>query len=261
MPFYDAAGLRYFSFKSLEEHSITQAIFTRRGGSSPAPWASLNVGGTVGDQAGRVAENRQRVFEAFSRPIDSAFEVWQVHGTNVVIAGSPRTSYADLLNADAVLTDNPQVTLFMRFADCVPILLSDRMRGVVGLVHAGWQGTVQKTALAAIEAMQDVFGSQPAEISAGIGPSIGPDHYEVGGDVVAQVHLAFGNKAIGLLPQVNGKTYFDLWEANRLLLASTGITRIEIAGLCTGCQLTDWYSHRLEKGQTGRFAALIALQA
>jgi YfiH family protein len=260
MPFYQVAGLRYFSFKSLEEHSITQAVFTRRGGTSPAPWDSLNVGGTLGDQKDRVAKNHRRIFEVLSRRPDSAFEVWQVHGSTVMIADTPRAAYDDLPRADAVLTDNPQVTLFMRFADCVPILLSDRSRGVVGLVHAGWQGTVRKTVVAAVGAMGDRFGSRPAEISAGIGPSIGPDHYEVGSDVVAQVRQVFGENSDQVLPALNGRTHFDLWQANRLHLVSAGVENIELAGICTGCHLDDWFSHRLEKGQTGRFGALIALQ-
>ncbi len=186
MPFHQAAGLRYYAFESLEGHPITQAVFTRQGGRSPAPWASLNVGGTVGDRAERVAQNRRMLFEALSRSPDSAYELWQVHGSEVVIAEQPRTEFDNLPRADAVLTDNPRVTLFMRFADCVPILLSDRNRGVVGLVHAGWQGTLRKTVVAAVDTMGKRYGSRPAHISAGIGPSIGPDHYEVGSDVIAE---------------------------------------------------------------------------
>jgi copper oxidase (laccase) domain-containing protein len=96
---------------------------------------------------------------------------------------------------------------------------------------------------------------------AAIGPSIGPDHYEVGPDVVSQVEQSFGMDANRLIEVRAGKTYLDLWAANRLQLEKSGVEQIEIAGLCTACHIDDWFSHRAEKGKTGRFGALIALQS
>jgi hypothetical protein len=147
----------------------------------------------------------------------------------------------------------------MRFADCVPVLLHDPVRGVVGLAHAGWMGTVRGTITAAVSAMQSGFGSAPEDIRAGIGPSIGPDHYQVGEDVAAQVRQAFGPDSDRLLAVRDGSIFFDLWAANRLHLQRAGVRQIELAGLCTACHLDDWYSHRAEHGRTGRFGALIAL--
>jgi hypothetical protein len=155
------------------------------------------------------------------------------------------------------------VTLFMSFADCVPILLYDPLRKVVGLAHAGWQGTVNQVAARAVEAMRDCYGSSPADIWTGIGPSIGLHHYEVGPEVVEQVQRSFGADAAGLLQSFNGGgrsgVNFDLWGANRLALERAGVRHIEVSGLCTACHLEDWFSHRAEKGTTGRFGALIAL--
>jgi hypothetical protein len=85
------------------------------------------------------------------------------------------------------------------------------------------------------------------------------DHYEVGADVLAQVKSAFGAAEAELVQTRDGKTYLDLWGANRVQLAQAGIEQIEIAGLCTACHTNDWFSHRAEKGKTGRFGALIAL--
>jgi copper oxidase (laccase) domain-containing protein len=96
---------------------------------------------------------------------------------------------------------------------------------------------------------------------AAIGPSIGADHYEVGPDVIAQVEQAFGADAKSLIDLRDGRTYLDLWGANRLQLEKSGLKQIEVAGLCTACHLDDWFSHRAEKGKTGRFGALIALQS
>jgi hypothetical protein len=221
------------------------------------------VGATVGDDAERVRQNRLRSFQALGRSYESLFDVWQVHGAQVVCAQAPRPPQSTHQKADAILTDQPYVTLFMRFADCVPIFLFDPIKNVVGLVHAGWLGTVQYTAAAAIQAMEACYGSRPPDILAGIGPSIGAHHYEVGPEVVTQVQAAFGADASALLGSSNGahegRALLDLWAANRLVLERAGVRRIEIAGICTACSMEDWYSHRGEKGQTGRFGALIAI--
>ena len=148
----------------------------------------------------------------------------------------------------------------MRFADCTPVLLYDPARQVIGLVHAGWLGTVRGAARAAVESMQKRYASDPADILAAIGPAIGPDHYEIGADVIAQVKAADGSQAEELLTAHGKSIHFDLWKANQLILSGVGVHQIEVAGICTACHLDDWYSHRGEKGKTGRFGALIALQ-
>jgi hypothetical protein len=258
MPFIQNDGIRYYQF-DLFPRSVVQAVFTRHGGVSPAPWDSLNVGGTVGDEQPRVMENRSRSFAALGRQVQSLFDVWQVHSVDAVYAEAPRPPEAQHEKADIIFTDRPGVTLYMRFADCVPILLHDPALGVVGIAHAGWLGTVRGASAAAVRAMRERFGSRPQNIQAAIGPSIGPDHYEVGPDVVARVQDAFGQDGNALIEMHAGKTHFDLWAANRRQLEAAGVQQIEVAGLCTACHLDDWYSHRAERGKTGRFGALIAL--
>ncbi|MBN1146811.1 MAG: peptidoglycan editing factor PgeF [Anaerolineales bacterium] len=264
MPFFQPDSIRYFAFDIMADSGVLNAVITRRGGLSPQPWDTLNMGATVGDDPQRVIENRRRAFQALSRPFESLYDVWQVHGCQVVRAQSPRPPGEPHLKADAILTDRPGVTLFMRFADCVPIFLYDPSRRVVGLVHAGWQGTVNKVAAHAIRAMQSWYGSQPGDILAGIGPSIGPHHYPVGREVVFQVRSSFGQQASEVLRHHNdgngdSGVQFDLRNANRLVLEEQGVRQIEIAGICTACFLEDWFSHRAENGRTGRFGALIAL--
>jgi YfiH family protein len=260
MPFRQAGTLRIFEFESLKRPGLVQAVYTRRGGTSPEPWRSLNVGGTVGDERARVIENRRRCFAAVGRDPDSIHDAWQVHSAAIVRAQAPRGE-GDLVKADGLITDNPAVTLFMRFADCVPILLYDPGRPAVGLVHAGWLGTVRRAATAAVQAMGAAFGTVPERIMAAVGPSIGPDHYEVGNDVVEQMREALGMEADAHLHARDGRIHLDLWSANRALLESEGVGRIEVAGVCTACNLEDWYSHRAEHGRTGRFGGLIALEA
>ncbi len=260
MPFVQAGSLRYFQFDRLRLPGLAQAVFTRRGGVSPAPWDSLNVGGTVGDERARVIANRLRSFTAMQRDPATLYDVWQVHSADVIHATGARGEAAPL-KADAMISASPGVTLFMRFADCVPVLLFDPRAPAVGIVHAGWLGTVRQVVPAAVRAMVDAFGSRPAEILAGIGPSIGPDHYPVGDEVVEQVRDCFGARADEHLQVVDGQVRLDLWSANRTLLMEEGVTEIEVARICTACHLEDWYSHRGERGRTGRFGALIALEA
>lgn len=256
--FQTTDGVRYLTFDAFPKN-IVHAIFTRQGGLSPAPWDSLNVGGTVGDERGRVLENRYRAFRALGRDPRSMFDVWQVHSADVVITQAPHLSQPLEFKADAILTDRLGVTLFMRFADCVPILLHDPQKGLIGIAHAGWQGTVKKIAKATVEAMQAAYGSNPADILAAVGPSIGPDHYEIDSDVIERVRATFDGDSDALLPSHDGHVYFDLWAANRLTLEQAGVGQVEVAGLCTACAPDDWYSHRAQKGKTGRFGALIAL--
>jgi len=265
MPFKDQNGIRYFTFSSFAQAGIEHAIFTRRGGLSQDPWTSLNVGGTVGDDPDHVIQNRQKAFGAVRRQPETIYDVWQVHSREVVCTDEPRPAGKQHLKADAILTDQPSVSLFMRFADCVPILLADPKQGVVGLVHAGWKGTTLRVAEAAVKKMHDQYGSKPADIMAGIGPSIGAHHYPVGQDVIENVVQCFGSQAHRYLFNLDGGTWkdgnfqakFDLWAANKAILEESGVSAIEVSGLCTACHTDDWYSHRAEHGKTGRFGAII----
>jgi copper oxidase (laccase) domain-containing protein len=108
--------------------------------------------------------------------------------------------------------------------------------------------------------MQSVYRSDPRNILAAIGPSIAVDHYEIGAEVADQVKSAFGQDAEDLLVRTAESTHLDLWRANELLLEKMGVRNIETAGICTACNLQDWFSHRGEFGKTGRFGALIALE-
>lgn len=260
MPFHERSGIKYYRFDIFSE-AIAQAVFTRRGGTSPAPWDTLNVGGSVGDDPARVAENRIRSFRSLDREPASIHDVWLVHGTNVVCAETPRLMTGKPAQADILLTDNPEVTLFMRFGDCLPLLFHDPKKRVVGIAHAGWLGTVRGAASAAVAAMQERYGCKPAHILAGIGPSIGVDHYPVGEEVAAQYREKFGDDSDRIVESRNGSTCLDLWTANFIQLKRAGVEQVEVSGVCTACHLEDWFSHRAERGRTGRFGALIALQA
>lgn len=252
-------GLEYYGFESFDNRIVSHGIFTRKGGASPAPWSSLNQGGTVGDERANVVENRRRVFEAMDRSVESIYDVWQVHGTEVISTQSARPLDAEHVKADAILTDSPEVTLFMRFADCVPILIYDPVKRVAGIIHAGWMGTVKKIVTHTLWALQDRYQCAPGNLVAGIGPSIGVDHYQVGEEVTRFVEEGFGDYSTELIVQKEDKTFLNLWKANEFLLREGGVNLVETAAICTACHTENWYSHRAEVGKTGRFGAMLFL--
>lgn len=260
MPFNYSGDLRYYQFSSLLPYSLSQGVFTRQGGVSPDPWDSLNLGGTVGDEPSRVQENKRRLLQAMQRTPDSLFEVWQVHGANILKADRPAPFREKVPRADAVITENPQVTLLMRFADCVPIYFYDPDHKAIGMAHAGWKGTIKHIARKTVEHMKRHYRTDPTRLMVGIGPSIGPDHYHVGQDVSSRVQNAFPESYHQLIGGQHGKQTFNLWEANRQDLLQAGVKHIEVAELCTACHPQDWYTHRGENGNTGRFGALFALR-
>jgi YfiH family protein len=260
MPFKTANGVRYFQFASLFDR-VTHAIFTRRGGVSQGEYAELNVGATVGDELTNVEENLKRSFAAMGKPRNSLFDSWLVHGTHALVAEAPRPpEWERPPQADIVVTNKPEVTLFMRFADCVPLIYFDPVHKAIALAHAGWRGTLLGVSVSAVKALGDNYGSQAQDLLVGIGPGISSAKYEVGSEVVQGVEKMFGEDAPGLLPRFNGKTHFDLVSANRMLLENAGVQQIELSNLCTATDNENWFSHRASSGKTGRFGALIALK-
>ncbi len=250
--------LAYYQFDQWP--ALTHGVFTRQGGVSRAPWASLNMGGNVGDDPQAVRHNHELMYAALGLDEARACTVWQVHSADVILASSPVRGRRWLALADAMITDRPGVPLAMRFADCTPLLFHDPVQGVAGIAHAGWRGTVQGVGAAVVRALSRSFGCRPANIEVGIGPSIGPRRYQVGGEVVDAVRAYFGTTD-GLIHRsaADGTAYLDLWAANRLDLERAGVERIETAAICTAERTDEFYSHRAERGRTGRFSAVIAL--
>jgi YfiH family protein len=154
------------------------------------------------------------------------------------------------------------------FADCVPLYFYDPVHNAAGLSHAGWKGSVKQIAQATVTKMKDLFGSKPKEMLAAIGPSIGVCCFEVDELVMDKVWELFGSANEchdGEIPlyfgKTNGKFMLNLQEMNRQIMIKAGIlpTNIEVSKLCTSCRSDLFYSHRKEKGETGRMVAWIGL--
>jgi len=239
---------------------LRHGIFTRQGGVSPEPWASLNMGGNVGDKAECVRHNHELMYGTLNLNQDRACTVWQVHSSDTIIANGPVQGRRWLALADGIVTDRLDTPLTMRFADCTPLMFYDPIQGVIGVAHAGWRGTVLGVGANTVRTMVQAYGSKPSNIQVGIGPSIGPEKYQVGGEVVEAVYNYFGTLN-GLITRnpVDGTAYFNLWAANRLDVQRAGVEQVEIAGICTATHANEFFSHRAEKGRTGRFGAVLSL--
>ncbi len=170
----------FLTAANLERSSITHGFFTRRGGVSEGVYGSLNCGYGSSDDRDRVAENRSRVMAALA-PAEHLVTLYQVHSPDVVAVTTPWVPEA-APQADAMVTDRPGVALGILTADCVPLLLADAKASVVGAAHAGWRGAGLGVVGKTVEAMVEL-GAAVERIAAAVGPAIGPDSYEVGGEV------------------------------------------------------------------------------
>lgn len=237
---------------------LTHAVTTRHGGISPAPFDSLNLSAHVGDTPERVQVNLDRLFKALELDRRAAVDASQAQADRVAFV-TDKERGTRIKDVDGLITNRRGIPLMLRFADCVPILLYDPMHEAIGIAHAGWRGTVSKVLTNTVNAMREAFETQPRDLIACIGPSIGPCCYEIGADVQAKVEQAFPQDLESLLSR-NGSTHLNLWEANAVQLRALGVEQIEIAEVCTSDHTDDFYSWRREKANTGRFAALIALE-
>lgn len=176
----------------------------------------------------------------------------QVHGDHVeVVTGKDRgrgqpPTFDALPNTDGLLTVDARLAIGVIIADCVPILLYDPAHHALGVVHAGWRGSVMRIAESAVETMAHAFSSRPSDLRAGIGPSIGPCCYEVGDEVVDAWEASGGREASQAIVSKSPRSHFDLWRANRLVLEQAGIPpdQIETAAVCTRCAAEQYFSHR-----------------
>ncbi len=256
----------HFQFEGLTQFTaVRHAVFTRQGGVSPAPFSSLNLSVSVADEKERVYANRRRAYGIFGRDTSSVVHAHLVHEAQIARV-SQENNGTWLAHTDGIVTNEPGCALTMNYADCAPVFIYDPINHAIGLGHAGWKGAVVDLPGAMVRKMTAEFGSDPATLTAAIGPAIGPCCYEVDQPLTGQVHQTFPEAADLLIdsphgqPQVNGgRPHFDLPRANRVNLQRAGVEQIIMSGLCTACHTEFFFSHRAEKGTTGRFGVIIIL--
>jgi len=249
---------------------IAHAFSTRQGGVSRGPYATLNLGASVGDDPQAVEENRRRFFGTFHLRPSQVVRVKQVHGDGVLRVdeslvsrrGFPRLLLDEGYEYDALITNLPGMALVVTTADCLPILIHDPVRGGVAAVHAGWRSTAKRIAARAIEAMAAAYGTDPGDCRVAMGPGIRGCCYEVDTVVTEAVRAASPTWAEHAVATRPGHVRLDLPGVNRAILESAGVRRghIEDVALCTACRTDLFFSHRAEKPRTGRMMNLILLR-
>jgi YfiH family protein len=207
----------------------------------------------------------QQAAAAVGARLEQVMRVKQVHSSLVHVIDNTHGAPLDPATrpeADAILSNRSDLVLAVQVADCVPILLADRVNGAVAAVHAGWRGTSAGIAHAAVRTMAQRFGTRPADLVAAIGPSIGPCCYAVGESVRARFQEATATEdeiARWFTRSDNGALRLDLWAANRDHLEGAGVTaaKIHVSGLCTQTHAAIFESYRVDGERAGRMAALV----
>ena len=242
---------------------LVHGVFSRAGGYSKGPFLGLNVGLNTGDDPEIVNRNRTRMLSSLN--LTRVLFLNQVHGTDIAVIKSEKDAAgavwkgqgaapSKIFKADAVVTNLKNLGLVIQVADCQALVLYDPKKGVIANIHSGWRGSVADLIGRCVDTMVTQFGCTPANIRAGISPSLGP--------CCAQF-INYDQEIPKALWQYKEKDrpYFNFWQISRDQLGAHGVLgeHIEIMGLCTRCRTDLFYSFRANK-VTGRFAAVIALK-
>jgi polyphenol oxidase len=250
-------------------HQIIAGFTTKLGGQSEQPFDSLNLGLHVHDDALRVRLNRQKVADLLSFPLSQWVCAEQIHGNHIEKVtnehkGKGVFSYSDgVQGADGLYTTEKNILLVLCYADCVPIYFFAPKHQIIGAAHAGWRGTVRNICGKMIEIWRTKENINPEDIYVAIGPSIGSCCYIVDDKVIDQLREVLLQKEEAPFKNVSkGQYALDLKQANKQLLLQSGIPEhnIEISSYCTSCDDELFFSHRRDKGKTGRMISFIGLK-
>ncbi|WP_059170063.1 peptidoglycan editing factor PgeF [Bacillus sp. FJAT-27445] len=265
-PFISQNESLYILKKWMNDFPGLSAGFTsRQGGYSRLEFDSLNTGYHVGDDPGMVMANRGATARMAGFKLLDMVGAEQTHGTNIVKAhpnlkGMGAAAYDNSVkDTDGFYTNEPGILMSLCFADCVPLYFIEPFSRMVGIAHAGWKGTVNGIGPKMVKAWEDE-GIDPSSIFAAIGPSICKDCYIVDDKVIAFVEKALEHVEKKPYNQISAGQYsLDLQSMNRVLLEEAGIPVQNIAttGLCSSCSGASFFSHRRDKGKTGRMLGFI----
>jgi len=264
--------LEYFTADNINSNDVTAVFSTRNGGVSGRVTGteyldSLNLQlNSPYDTLKNIIENYRIITTSLGFQASDVVAVHQIHTDNIVVVDNDAvvTSTPHILGeADALITNIKGIALSIRSADCVPILLYDNVKKVVGAVHAGWMGTFMKSAPKAVKRMNEIYGSNPHDIRVAIGPAIGICCYEVDENFHVKFTSEYGNSINKYFRmQANGKPSCDLKAMNKAFLSEAGIleANISVSDLCTMCHSELFYSHRRSGEKRGTMAAFIGLK-
>ena len=259
----------YIQFKNLAATGIVRHGFsTRLGGVSKGIFSTMNLNFNRGDDPEDVMENYRRMAGALDVRVEDMVLSDQTHATNVRVVteedrGKGIVKERDYTDVDGMITNVPGIVLVTSYADCVPLYFVDPVKRAIGLSHSGWKGTVGHMGRKTVALMQEVYGCDPSDIIAAIGPSICQACYEVSEDVALAFRQAFTKEQAEnmLIDKGNGKYQLDLWKANWYVLTDSGILpeHLAVTDLCTACRPELLWSHRKTNGQRGGLSAFLQL--
>ena len=256
-------SITYLRADSLE--GVTHGFSTRLGGVSPAPWDSLNLGVGRGDTMENVQENYRRFCAVLGTDDRRAVLSKQIHEDvvrHVTEADAGKGLYRDrdYSSVDGMVTNVPHLPLVVFSADCNVILLYDPVNRAIGACHAGWRGTALGIAKKTAQEMVRLFGCNPANIRAAIGPAIGQCCFETDEDVPAALREALGAEVEPYITWNGTKYHIDLKAVNALWLRKAGVETIDICDHCTACRPDLYWSHRKMGDARGAQIAMISLE-
>lgn len=253
------------------EDAIAHFSTTRVGGVSSGSFASLNTGNFSDDSPLNIHENRQRVARMLFTPVENFIIPHQTHGNRVLTVDADFLSLSQteanevLYGVDAVVTNQPGVFLCVTTADCVPILLYDRGKEAIAVIHAGWRGTVGHIVENSLREMEHQYGTFAGDVIVGMGPAISQPHYEVGDELVElfrEKGFDLSDKDVCYREPRSGKWHIDLTEINRRELIRLGVPekQVERSGLCTFERRELFFSARRQTIHSGRMLTGIKLE-
>jgi YfiH family protein len=240
---------------------VAHAFTTRRGGGSPAPLDSFNLGRhwPSDESKNDAMENRRKLCSLLSIDANKLAVPGQQHTSNIhVVDELLEPGPYQYPGIDALATAQKKQPVLLHFADCVPVMLVDTAKRKICVIHAGWRGTAGSIVKKSVELMVEQMDCRPADIAAAVGPAIGSCCYETGQEVVDGLSQTV-KTAEALIPFKNGKPYPDLKAVNAMQLLEAGVQNIDVSSWCTACHPDVFYSHRQSGGQTGRQGALACL--
>ena len=243
-----------------ESITVPHCFTTRLGGVSCGALSSMNLAIKLDETDENVTRNFEILGSALGFGIEDLVLTRQTHSDIVRVVSRSDCNgcfHRDYPECDALVTNDPGVTLTVFTADCTPLLFHDPVTGAVGAAHAGWRGTVSAIGPKTVAAMIENFGCKAEDIHAAIGPNIGFCHFETDADVPDALLAAFGEEILPFIRQSGGKYFVDLKEINALILRRCGVRHIEISEDCTMCQPERFWSHRVTRGIRGSQGALI----
>jgi YfiH family protein len=255
--------LVYYQFPLFEQYHprLRHIITTRIGGYSKRPYDTLNVGLHVGDNVEDVIKNREIVCKKLGYTLDSVVAMQQVHGANVKVIdysfkgrGARRLEDA-IEDTDGLITNSRRLVLLTVAADCSMGMFYDPVQEVLALAHSGWDGVISGVFRNVVVTIEKDFHCKREDILVGVGPTICGRCYEISDDVVKIFQDKFlHDKDKIISTSVNGGKTLDIVKALELQLLAEGIdaNHIELSNLCTACNTKEFYSYRVEKGNTGR---------